>query len=269
MFFDVEKIQKRFRPLGVTNEQRTEYSGSNMYDSWRGAIHLSKRVALLSVFLSLFVLNPLLSAVNISQQSPGPGTLKWKFFTSPDVSAFHGDVNSSPTVGADGTIYFGSDDYNLYALNSDGSLKWTFPTGDEVQSSPVLDAEGTIYFGSSDNNLYAIYPDGSLKWKFKTQGELFSSPAVGADSTIYFGSSDSNLYALHPDGSLKWKFRAKDNVDSSPTVASDGTIYFGSDDYNLYALYPNGSLKWKFRIGSNRGTYSVDSSPVVGTDDTI
>ena len=32
-------------------------------------------------------------------------------------------VQSSPTVGADGTVYVGSDDFYLHALNADGSLK--------------------------------------------------------------------------------------------------------------------------------------------------
>ena len=39
---------------------------------------------------------------------------------------------SSPAIGADGTIYVGSDDDNLYALTdngTNGSLKWRYATG--------------------------------------------------------------------------------------------------------------------------------------------
>jgi hypothetical protein len=35
-------------------------------------------------------------------------------------------------------------------------VKWAFPTEDWVSSSPVIGADGTIYVGSWDNNLYAI-----------------------------------------------------------------------------------------------------------------
>ena len=42
--------------------------------------------------------------------------------------------------------------------------KWTFITGGDVRSSPAIGSDGTIYVGSSDENLYAINPDGSTKW---------------------------------------------------------------------------------------------------------
>jgi hypothetical protein len=65
-----------------------------------------------------------------------------------------------------------------------------------VTSSPAIGADGTIYVGSADMKLYAINPDGSEKWHFTTQGAIASSPAIGSDGTIYIGSSDNNLYAV-------------------------------------------------------------------------
>ena len=57
--------------------------------------------------------------------------------------------------------------------------KWAFKTGDWGASSPSIGTDGTIYVGSYDNNLYAINPDGSRKWRFKTGATVFSSPAIG------------------------------------------------------------------------------------------
>lgn len=54
------------------------------------------------------------------------------------------------------TVYVGSQDRSLYAINPDGTLKWTLPVGEKGLSSPVLGADGTIYVGSFDNSLYAI-----------------------------------------------------------------------------------------------------------------
>ena len=73
--------------------------------------------------------------------------------------------------------------------------KWSFKTGGHVFSSPAIGSDGTIYVGSWDNNLYAINPDGSRKWNFKTGDGVSSSPAIGSDGTIYVGSRDDNLYA--------------------------------------------------------------------------
>jgi len=65
-----------------------------------------------------------------------------------------------------------------------------------VLSSPAIGSDGTIYFGSYDNNFYAINPDGSKKWTFNTDDRVFSSPAIGSDGIIYVGSDDNNLYAI-------------------------------------------------------------------------
>jgi len=47
------------------------------------------------------------------------------------------------------------DDY-LYAITPDGKLKWKFQTGYDISSSPAIGQDGTIYVGSSDRYLYAI-----------------------------------------------------------------------------------------------------------------
>ena len=92
--------------------------------------------------------------------STNKGTLLWNFTTG-------SYVYSSPAIGPDGTIYIGSDDGNLYAINPNGTKKWNFTTGNTVKSSPAIDFNGTIYFRSYDNNLYAIYPNGTKKWSIE------------------------------------------------------------------------------------------------------
>ncbi len=60
-----------------------------------------------------------------------------------------------------------------------GVQKWKFTTGNQVESSAALGDDGTIYIGSLDDNLYAINPDGSQKWKFTTVSSVYSSPGGG------------------------------------------------------------------------------------------
>ena len=192
-------------------------------------------------------------------QYKGPQTndTKWNYPTK-------GSIESSPTIGSDGTVYIGSDDDNLYATNPNGTKKWSYKTGASIKSTPAIGSDGTIYVGSDDDYLYAMNPTGTMKWRYKTGDSVQSSPAIGTDGTIYFGSNDTNLYALNPNGTLKWKFATGDIIYSSPAIASDGTIYFGSGDMNLYALNPNGSEKWKYTT-----SYPVFSSPAIGSDGTI
>ena len=62
---------------------------------------------------------------------------------------------SSPAV-ANGVVFVGSEDHNLYALNaSTGSLVWTYTTGDRILSSSSI-ANGEVFVGSADTNLYAF-----------------------------------------------------------------------------------------------------------------
>ena len=74
--------------------------------------------------------------------------------------------------------------------------KWSFKTGGRVSSSPAIGSDGTIYVGSWDNKLYAMNPDGSKKWAFYSGYLERSSPAIGSDGTIYVGSEDNYLYAI-------------------------------------------------------------------------
>jgi len=188
---------------------------------------------------------------------PAAAAMKWAFPTKYQ-------VESTPTLGVDGTIYFGSGDCNLYAVNPDGTQKWAFATASYVISSPALGVDGTIYVGSNDGYLYAINDDGTKKWAFATGSEVYSSPAIGADGTIYVGSYDNNLYAINPNGTQKWEFFTAFEINSSPAIDADGTIYVGSSDSHLYAINPISTQKWTYATGGN-----VESSPALGSDGTI
>jgi Tol biopolymer transport system component len=176
----------------------------------------------------------------------------------------NGSTHSSPAIGSDGTIYIGTIDNNLYAINPDGTEKWNFITGGEVFSSPAIGSNGIVYFGSYDNKLYAINPDGTEKWSFITGGDIWSSPAIGSDGVIYIGSNDGKLYAINPDGTQKWNMTIGPWVISSPAIGSDGTIYVGSGDNNCYAIYPDGTEKWRYVTGN-----AIISSPAIDSDGTI
>lgn len=187
------------------------------------------------------------------------GEFKWSFETD-----FY--IKGSPAIGPDGTIYVGSFDKNLYAINPDGTEEWHFTAGDLIRSTPAISSDGTIYFGSYDNKFYALNPDGTEKWSFLTGDNIYSSPAIGADGTIYFGSSDYKFYAIYPDGTEKWNFSTPQGyVNSCPAFDSNGTIYIGSLDDFFYAINPNGTEKWNFTVGDQ----GIGNSAAIGSDGTL
>src|SRR5580704_4439500 len=209
---------------------------------------------------------------------PGSGVpvlhgVKWTFKAA-------GPVLSSPAV-ADGSIYFGSNDHNLYALDvATGKLRWKFVTKGRITSSPAV-ADGRVYFGSFDGNFYALNAaTGKPLWKFATGGErrfsarhlhgaepaaevmpdpfdfFLSSPALAAGA-VYFGSGDGNVYALDAaTGTLRWKYHTGNVVHASPAI-SDGTLYIGSWDSYFYALdAKSGALRWRFQTGDDQKIYN-------------
>jgi outer membrane protein assembly factor BamB len=187
------------------------------------------------------------------------GQLKWKFQTGGERRFagrhLHGsqpdgetmpdpfDVYLSSPAVAGGTVYFGSGDGNVYALDAaSGKLNWKFKTGDVVHASPAI-ADGILFIGSWDSYFYALDAvSGKEKWRFKTgeDHEIYNqvgiqSSAAVMDGVVYFGCRDSNFYAVDArTGQKKWVFNNKGSwVISSPAV-QDGKVYFATSDSGLF-----------------------------------
>jgi eukaryotic-like serine/threonine-protein kinase len=204
---------------------------------------------------------------------PGAGVpvlhgVKWKFRTG-------GAIVSTPAVSG-GTVYFGSNDHNFYALEaSSGRQLWKFATKARITSSPAV-VDGRVFFGSYDGNFYALdAASGKPLWQFASEGErrfagrhlhgalpaaevvpdpfdvFLSSPTV-VEGRVFFGSGDGNVYALDArSGALQWKFHTGNVVHASPAVAG-GLLYVGSWDSWFYALDArSGAQVWRFKTGED------------------
>ncbi|MCM3873514.1 MAG: PQQ-binding-like beta-propeller repeat protein, partial [Pyrinomonadaceae bacterium] len=142
----------------------------------------------------------------------------WKFKTGEAIW-------SSPSV-ADNTVYFGSNDSMIYALNArNGSEVWRFKTGGRVLGCPTLDGP-FLYALSDDGYLYKLVRrSAKLVWKFDTHGgavardfpsatsptyDYLTSAATVSDGLVFIGSADKKLYAVDADtGQEKWHFETK------------------------------------------------------------
>jgi outer membrane protein assembly factor BamB len=113
------------------------------------------------IFLSSLVLIPFAKAdwtmfrSDPSHSGTGTGnpaltpTLLWIYTHAPAT------VDSSPAV-ANGVIYTGSYDGNVYALNATSGAKlWSYTTGFGVDSSPAV-ADGVVYIASYHGYVYAL-----------------------------------------------------------------------------------------------------------------
>jgi outer membrane protein assembly factor BamB len=227
-------------------------------------IVLHKQIMLSIILFVLIIASPFIKA------EPG---IKWSLLTG-------GSVYSSPLY-YNGTIFIGSDDGNLYSLNSEtGNINWKFKTNGIIRCKPAVEGEA-VYFASDDGFLYSLdSKTGAKNWEFNignkiqrvlpslanAPGDVYwdymqSSPCVN-NETIYIGSGDGRLYAVDIlNGTLKWRVKTGNIIRSSPCVY-DGAVYVGSFDGFIYAFNANdGSKIWDFDV---RGQYNhVQPSPRV------
>jgi hypothetical protein len=135
----------------------------------------------------------------------------------------------------------------MYAVAPDGAKRWEYFTNGAIFSSPVLGADGSVYFASDDTRFYSLAPeDGRLRWRVDLNSSSASTAAVRGDGAIIVAADDGVVRALQPaDGGLLWRFDTRaapgDYIESSVLVAPDGALYFGSLDGRLYKLRGNGS----------------------------
>ncbi|MBA3849088.1 MAG: hypothetical protein C0502_03730 [Opitutus sp.] len=180
----------------------------------------------------------------------------WQFAT--------GDaVTSSPAIAADGSVYFGSTDSKLYALNPDGTEKWRYTVGGIVDmTTPAVAADGTAYFGANDRVIRAMNPDGTLKWSYTAGGTVVTGFAVAADGNLYTKDSGGNLLALAPDGSLRWQRTVGGETFASPVIGAEGTIHVGASSQGFLAYNADGTLLW--RVAADGDIYTSAAIDAAG-----
>ncbi len=158
-------------------------------------------------------------------------------------------IQAAPSVAdIDGekVVFSGSNDNSFYAVNSDGSLRFSIETGDKVQSSPsFLDYNGEtyIFFGSNDDMIYAIDSDGNAisGWPIEVGtivGSVVFSDLDGDGSPEIVAATDmGDVVAFYLDGNFYPHF-----------PISNGILFSGSpmitdldDDGDLEILAGSGS----------------------------
>jgi outer membrane protein assembly factor BamB len=115
--------------------------------------------------------------------------------------------------------------FEAKGLHGYPSAAQTIPDARDVFTSSPAVANGKVFFGSGDGNIYAVdAKSGILQWKFATRDVVHASPAV-AGGIVYIGSWDGVLYALDATtGRKKWDYpTSKSWVNGTPAVR-DGAV---------------------------------------------
>ncbi len=174
------------------------------------------------------------------------GNLRWRFETD-------GWVESTPAIGDDGTLYFGSRDGNVYAVSPTGEEVWRYEAGGWFAWGPSIGADGTIYIANVPNGeLLALTPAGEAKWRFSREGMTARGrPTIGPDGTIHvIDGVHERFYALRPDGQTRWSHDLGAGANFTPVADADGTVFVGDELGVLHAIASTGQSRWVFHTGA-------------------
>ena len=216
----------------------------------------------------------------------------------PDPVFGNSDIQSSPAVAPDGTVYIGLHSGTLFALRApidagdQLAARWSFhpQDGSSWHETPAIGADGTVYVGFSTSNsspaaqgrLYALRAPTSgiqpqIVWSVDLgPGRQTSSPTIGPDGTIYAMGGNGRLSSISPDGQVNWTAEIGPTLKSAPALGRDGTVYVSSMNGKLYAVAPpdqgghdsEGRVLWTFRFAEFPGDEPpvVKHSPPAGAD---
>lgn len=161
----------------------------------------------------------------------------------------------------------------LFAINPDGSIKWCY--SQEGTTSPVVGIDGAIYYGTWQGQVIAVDPGGNLKWTYALIQQILGTPAIASDGTIYVVDVGGEFVALGPDGLRRWETDIAPDWSSyigcAPVVGSDGTVYIESyngrkgEANHFDAFSPAPFIKWTYTSGQAYTT----GSPSIGADGTV
>lgn len=185
-------------------------------------------------------------------------------FSPPLMQTFRyvGNATFSSPIYANGKIFAGSGDKNLYCFDAEtGNVLWTYETDGAIIGAPTYD-NGKLYFGSVNGYFFCLDESNPQKyfWRYITYSKIYVAPLV-IGNIVYFAADNGLVYAFDKiTGKEIWNTPFKANNKINSAISGDDTsIFFISQDGNLYAVHPlTGALLWKKIVGPN-----VKSTPVI------
>lgn len=196
------------------------------------------------------------------------GDRKWSYGETGGYTAY-----TNPVVGD--AIYFGygddavgSGDGKLYALEFDGTERFTAQTG-SIYDPPRL-ADGAVFVGSDDGRVYAFESDdGSERWTVRfAADDAPRTPTVElvADGLAYVTVAGTIRAIDVETGAERWRYETSDGRVRSVARGDDG-IAFAT--YGEVGVVDDGEERWTVALDSgNRLGDVVDGTVIVvrGTD---
>lgn len=194
-----------------------------------------------------------------------PSTLKWRVNCSSDV---HGIK-----VTSDGVIYAGTDwtatGGAIWAINSDGSIKWCNNDANHPPDCPdyladiaISDDETGLFVGDTCGWLRRFNTVNGTEiwnWSRKLTDEFYGGLVIDSNDNIYGGTDNEGLVSIDKDGNFRW---------ANSTVGTVLDYHLALDNNQIYVpqIAPcnesNSSKSYNYSWGEGYSTIDLNSGEI-------
>ena len=170
----------------------------------------------------------------------------------------HGKRLADPVWHPSGFVLSGGQDHQLLALSTQGLRLFAYEAEADIDGAPWVDCHGTIYVGSDDGRVVALDATGRVRWSSRVGGFVRAPLSVSREGLLLGSVPGLRpaLLALDPHtGNERFRFvfgladSPAAGSRSRPLVDAAGNIYVGGHDDRLYSLTSEGRVRWTFQTG--------------------
>ncbi|WP_075186374.1 PQQ-binding-like beta-propeller repeat protein [Teredinibacter haidensis] len=169
----------------------------------------------------------------------------------------HAPLSTSPTVFKD-RIYIGDTAGHFYAINANtGEQLWSIPLNSAIRSRAAAHSDGVVI--AAGKRLYALNSDGSMRWQAELSEDedkdaidpwdvRHSSPTL-SDNAVFIGSPDGAVMAFDlASGKLQSHCNTGANQPIRGTpIVDNSTVYFGDWEGVFYACESKAEkIVWRY-----------------------
>lgn len=186
-----------------------------------------------------------------------------KHKTGEVVNSYEGNIQ----IDENGMIYAGCDNDFMYCLDWQGKLQWKYKTNMMIWTCAAI-SQTTCYFGSLDFNLYAVDKfNGNLQAKVYTGSEIKSSPVL-YDNHIFVGNTNGIALCFTLELNKVWHTDVGRNIYATPVIFDKTIIYTTLAGIVTALSLKDGHVVWTTQLFSNVCSSSVIINNVmfVGTN---
>jgi len=185
---------------------------------------------------------------------------------APDLLEWRPEEPGGPAVDArSGIVVAGARDGVLRAFYADGEAVWTFAARGAFGAAPLLH-DGTVFAGSSDGTLYALdLFTGKERWRYAVGEETGAPPLAVKGLVVVATHQDAVLAVDARTGAWRWTHRRERKGEAfsirgiARPLLAQGLLFAAYSDGAVSALDPDtGVARWERVVAPKGDQQDVD-----------